>query len=236
MALFATPDAAADAATRMHMAVNALPAVGDHKLAVRIGFHSGPVIQRDKDVFGDTVNLAARLVEQATKGQVLTSSDTVSLLSPAVRNNIRRLYDITVKGKANDVALCELLWQKSPDITQLPLGQSELKRPQSCIRIRYRGRELVCRRRVEWITIGRDPSSVFVISDVLGSRQHCVIERRQDRFWVRDYSSNGTYVTVEGQNTESMLRREELSLHGHGWLAFGQPKSKAVDLLEYWCE
>ena len=52
------------------------------KLGVRIGFHHGPVLQRDDDVFGDTVNLAARLVAQAKKGEIILSTETAALLGP----------------------------------------------------------------------------------------------------------------------------------------------------------
>ena len=65
MILVAVPDAAADASVAIHTAVNDFPAVSAVKLAVGIGFHYGPVIQKETDVFGDTVNLAARLGEQA---------------------------------------------------------------------------------------------------------------------------------------------------------------------------
>src|SRR5437879_1664269 len=68
MVLFPSPDAAAGAASEMHATIEQLPEVGGTKLGVRIGFHSGPVIQRDNDVFGDTGNLAARPVERAGQG------------------------------------------------------------------------------------------------------------------------------------------------------------------------
>src|SRR5437773_1118248 len=45
MMLFDTPDGAASAATQMHAAVEALPQVAGTKLAVQVGFHSGPVYQ-----------------------------------------------------------------------------------------------------------------------------------------------------------------------------------------------
>src|SRR5437667_359596 len=80
MVLFPTPDAAVQAAAKMHASINALPAVGDTKLGVHVGFHSGPVIQVEKDVLGDTVKLAAKLVEQAQKGQTITSQQTAALL------------------------------------------------------------------------------------------------------------------------------------------------------------
>src|ERR1035437_9098433 len=78
MAVFPTPDAAAIAASNMQYAIDALPPVGATKLGVRIGFHCGPVIQSDNDIFGDTVNLAARLVEQAGRSQIIISRETRS--------------------------------------------------------------------------------------------------------------------------------------------------------------
>src|SRR2546429_9930331 len=80
MVLFPSPDAAARAATRMHAAVESLPVVGSNKLALRIGFHTGPVVQRDNDIFGDTVNVASRLADQAVRGPILTSPGTAALL------------------------------------------------------------------------------------------------------------------------------------------------------------
>jgi adenylate cyclase len=235
MALFATPDHAADAAMRMDSAMDALPKVGGQKLTVRIGFHAGPVIQRENDVFGDTVNLASRLTEQATKEQVLTTADTVSLLSPALKNTTRRLYDITIRGKLEDIALCELLWRTSPDITQFPVGPFAVKPTNLRLRLLYQGKELVLKRRVESITLGRDPSCTFVIADPMASRHHCIIERRQDKFVLADHSSNGSYVTSESDGTQTVLRREELALRGHGRLSFGHCSGESEDVLEYWC-
>src|SRR5258708_17383003 len=85
MALFSSPDAAAGAASEMHAAIEQLPEVGGTKLGVRVGFHSGPVIQRDDDVFGDTVNMAARLVEQAAERPIMISHETAELLNPACK-------------------------------------------------------------------------------------------------------------------------------------------------------
>src|SRR5256886_17155511 len=99
MALFPSPDAAAGAASEMHATIEQLPEVGGAKLGVRVGFHSGPVIQREDDVFGDTVNMAARLVEQAGKGQIIISHETAERVSPAVRVVTRPLYPVPGKGK-----------------------------------------------------------------------------------------------------------------------------------------
>jgi class 3 adenylate cyclase/YHS domain-containing protein len=44
-----------------------------HFPGVRVGIHYGPVVERNGDVFGATVNVAARLTAHAHVGQLLTS-------------------------------------------------------------------------------------------------------------------------------------------------------------------
>jgi adenylate cyclase len=235
MALFPTAGTAADAAARMQGAVESLAEMGGPALGARIAFHAGPVIQHDNDIFGDSVNIAARLMEQATKGQVLTTAETVEFLSTALRNSTRRLYDITVKGKEEQISLCEYLWRKSPDITDFSALTSVLKAPRAGLRLKYRGKDFIRRRREESITIGRDVGCQLVVADAKASRQHCVIERRGQKFILRDHSTNGTYVAVEGEE-EIVLRREEFTLRRHGWIAFGQPRAETPDVVEYFCE
>lgn len=236
MALFPSADHAAEAATRMQCAVNGLPPVEGQKLALRIAFHAGPVVQRGDDVFGDTVNLASRLVAQATKGQVLTSAQTVRKLTPMLRTSTRQLYEITVRGKASEVALCELLWSKSPDITDFPLADTSGGKRKPQLRLKLGNQEVIRRRLVETITMGRDPESTFAIDDPAVSRRHCVIERTQQHFVLRDHSANGTFVSFTGDHGEIALRREELVLRGHGWITLGQPRSLGQHAIEYFCE
>jgi hypothetical protein len=72
-----------------------------------------------------------------------------------------------------------------------------------------------------------------VIDDDMASRQHCTVERRGDKYVLKDHSTNGTYVTLEG-DTEIFLQREELTLPKHGWIAFGQPRVGA-EVVEFFC-
>jgi adenylate cyclase len=48
---------------------------------LRIGVHSGPAAQRDHDWYGATVNVAARLADSATAGEILMSLRTRDLLA-----------------------------------------------------------------------------------------------------------------------------------------------------------
>src|SRR5947199_214490 len=70
------------------------------------------------------------------------------------------------------------------------------------------------------LTLGRDLQCDMVIGDRMASRMHARIERRRDKFVLVDQSSNGTYVTVDGEK-EILVRREELVLRGRGQICFG---------------
>jgi len=235
MVLFPTPDAAASAATRMHTAVESLPVVGNNKLALRIGFHTGPVVQRDNDVFGDTVNVASRLADEAVRGQILTSEETAALLNPFIRNWTRRLYPIQIRGKSGEITLCEVIWRQSPDVTEVARTGAAPRQARIALRVIYHGEEVLRRRRNDAVMVGRGADCELVIVDPKASRQHCTIERRQDRFVLQDHSTNGTYVTVEGER-EILLQREDLTLRNHGWIAFGQSRTNTSDVVEYFCE
>ena len=52
---------------------------------------------------------------------------------------------------------------------------------------------------------------------------------------LQDHSTIGTYVTADGER-EILLQREDLTLRGHGWIAFGQPRASTTDVVEYLCE
>lgn len=236
MAVFPGPDAAVAAAAEMQAKAEALPEVAGTKIGLRIGFHHGPVLQQDNDVFGDTVNLAARLVAQAQKSEIITSTETTSQLTPVFRGMVRQLHTITVRGKTEEVELAEIVWRSDVDATTFVRNRAKPRAAASAsIRLRYKNRELVRRREGDSITIGRDAGCGLVIDDEMASRQHCTVERRGDKFVLRDHSTNGTYVTLE-DDTEILLQREELTLRKHGWLTFGQPRSGTSEVVEFSCE
>ena len=235
MSTFPDASSAAGAAIEMQNAIDELPPVANTKIGVRIGFHFGPMVERDNDVFGDSVNLAARLAGLASKGQIMTSRETVEMMTPLMRSSSRRLYSIEVKGKATPVDLYEILWQQSEDQTTLATNRSMVKQKLTTLRLKYLEQEIVLEGAKTSVMLGRDKAGDLVIIDRMASRQHGKIERRLDKFVLADHSANGTYVTVEGES-EVVLRRAEFSLRGHGWISFGQPRATATETVEFYCE
>jgi class 3 adenylate cyclase len=235
MSSFPTADAAADAAIEMQLAINEMPPVGNTQIGIRIGFNHGPVVERDGDVFGDAVNLAARLAGVATKGQIITARDTVMLMSPMLKSSTRAITTIQVKGKAQEIQVYELMWQQSEDMTTLASHKSVYKPKNAKLRLLVQGNDVILSTERPAVALGRDQSADLVIKERMASRAHGKIERRLDKFILTDHSANGTFITIEGDK-EIVLRREEFTLRGHGWIAFGQSRATATDVVEFFCE
>jgi len=235
MSQFPTADAAADAAIEMQLAIAELPPVGKTQLGIRIGFNHGPIVEREGDVFGDAVNLASRLSHVATKGQIITARETVMMMSPMLKSSTRPITTIQVKGKAQEIQVYELMWQQSEDATTMASHKSVFKPRNAALRLKVQGAEVVLSSERPMVALGRDQAADLVIRERMASRAHGKIERRLDKFILTDHSANGTFVTVEGDR-EIVLRREEFTLRGHGWIAFGQSRSTATDVVEFFCE
>ena len=235
MATFPSADAAADAAIEIQSAISELKPVGNSKIGIRIGFNWGPIVEADGDIFGDAVNVASRLSHVAVKGQIITARDTVMLMSPMLKSATRKITNIQIKGKAAEVEVYELMWQQSEDATTMAASRSIYKPKKTTLRLVLQGQEHLLSDELTAVSMGRDATAELVIKDRMASRSHGKIERRLDKFVLTDHSANGTFVMVDGDK-EVVLRREEFTLRGRGWICFGQSKTTASDILEYFCE
>ncbi|MGH8799555.1 MAG: adenylate/guanylate cyclase domain-containing protein [Casimicrobiaceae bacterium] len=228
LATFPTPDAAAQAAIEIQMRVSAQRTSRGTPIAMHIGFHAGPTIEDAGDVFGDAVNVAARMTSFATGGQIFTTAQTVAELSPVLRGRTRDHAAQTLKGKERDVALFEVLWQDSED--ELTSMSPRLALAPAMVKLVHGLRKIELGEAHSVLTLGRDLQSDVVIADRKASRMHARIERRRDKFVFIDHSSNGSWITFEGE-PEVMIRREELMLRARGRVSFGH--AYADDPAEY---
>jgi len=207
------------AATDMQLKVASLPAVSNVKRAIRVGFHVGPVIEENSDVFGDTVNMAARMAGLARGMQIITTLATVERLSPALRSSTRQIAALSVKGKGDDIEVCEIIWQAGEDLTMATVSIARALM-QTRLHLTHGASELVVEQANATVLLGRDAGCQIVLADRKASRVHARIERRRDKFFLVDQSSNGTFVTFSGE-PEIVLRREEVMLRGQGRIVFG---------------
>jgi adenylate cyclase len=73
--------------------------------AAHAGIHSGPVIERDGDVFGTTVNVASRIANHAPAGTILVS-EPVALGCPDRTDRFEPLGDVPISGLVDTMRLC----------------------------------------------------------------------------------------------------------------------------------
>jgi class 3 adenylate cyclase/CHAT domain-containing protein/Tfp pilus assembly protein PilF len=131
MASFAEPPAAVQAAIAMQRALR------DHnrgrelaqQIRVRIGINSGQALVETQDVFGDVVNVAARVEACALPEQILISNHTYERLPASIP--CRLLGAAEVQGKVTPVELYEVHWdeRKTFQETVLLRGPGVMARP-----------------------------------------------------------------------------------------------------------
>ncbi|MGO4327171.1 adenylate/guanylate cyclase domain-containing protein [Cupriavidus sp. 2TAF22] len=232
MVVFASAEQAMQAALDMQVAVSELPPIAGVPMSVHIGFHHGQVLSDESgDVFGDTVNLAARLSKLASRGQIITSRTSVERLPERLRQMTRYLYPIQVRGKEPPVDLFEAIWQQNADMTVMAVASPRALRS-ALLTLRYRETLLEMNATSTPVSIGRDSAMNIVVADRQASRFQATVESRAGRYVLTDRSSNGTHVTIDGED-EFVLRRDEVALRGHGWITFGQSMESAGERVEF---
>lgn len=237
MVTLATADAAAAAACDMHEALEDRNEHDPAKTAVsvRIGLFHGPVITDTEDIYGDTVNIAARMVQQAKARQTVLPRSTAAMLSEAFRRSTRFIDYATIRGKG-EVELVELLWEHD-DLTLMAGKEQALDasaNPGGRLRVRYGECEVVLDASRTVLVLGRNRVCNLRIDEPLASRQHIRIERRNDRFFLVDQSTNGTWLQ-QTDGSEHFIRRSEYPLIDAGRISLGRrlddERAKTVEFL-----
>jgi len=110
---FATPLDGVNAAIELQKLVTEenLVVAREHELLLRIGIHFGQVLQDEKVVTGDSVNLCARLMEHASPGEIVLTRSVFFQLANNHRLLCRPLKAARLKGFADPVDLYRLDWR-----------------------------------------------------------------------------------------------------------------------------
>lgn len=223
MCTFSTAEEAAHACSDMHESMDEVNAnIRDGTvIAIRVGMHYGPAILEGGDVFGDAVNLAARMTAQAKANQIITTLSTVDKLSPVLRASTRFIDHAPIKGKQEDIDIYEIIWQEE-DVTRMATGMMDAKKaPEVRLRLQYSDTEIVINRQRSSVMMGRSKDCDLPINEKLASRQHVRIELRRDKFFIIDQSTNGTHVRLDN-GEDAFLRREEMPITGNGRISLGK--------------
>jgi len=163
------------------------------------------------------------MTSQAKAKQIITTLSTVERLSPEWQAVARQIDIATVRGKADEVVLFEVLWQPEEATSMLPTvghGRKTGARPKR-LSLRYQGREVTVGDGRKSATLGRAEENDVVVKGNLISRVHARVEASRDKFTLVDESTNGTFVQTNA-GEEIFVRRDSTQLTGEGVIGLGR--------------
>lgn len=230
MATFGTVDEAMGASVMMQSRITTVgKKEGGIPVQIRIGCHFGPVVQEQNDIFGAAVHTANRMTSQAKAGQIVISGSTVEHMSTELRNQARQIDVATVRGRLDEVALFELVWQPDEATSMLPTIEWETRSHRaSKLLLNFRDKTLEVSDKRKSINIGRADDNDLVIKGNLISRIHAKIEMRRGKFMLVDQSTNGTFLQ-SAQGQEIFVRRDSMVLGDEGTIGLGRTEAPDSD-------
>ena len=210
-------------------------------VSIRIGMQYGSTILENDDIFGDTVNVAARIASMAKARQILCTQEIAFMLKNQDLASTMRPYDrLRVKGRNEQLDVYLVAWEQDGDITNMA-NVSSFTNPArydqaSKLILRYEGDSRNLFPDMDPFIMGRGKDCDLVVKGDLISRHHSRIEHRRGKFVIADQSTNGTFLrTSEGQDI--FLRREEFALFGSGVISLGKKVDlKDENLIHFLCE
>ena len=239
MSTFPTADDAMAAAAQMQARLSADPGDDDDHIpvSIRIGCHWGPVVQEQNDIFGAAVHTANRMTSQAKAKQIVMSGVTVEQMTEEWAAQTRQIDIATVRGRLDEVALFELLWQPDEATSMVPTLELKSKKKNGTrLVLRFRDTKVEVTDQKTHINMGRGDENDLVVKGNLISRVHARIEKRRGKFMLIDQSTNGTFLqTIKGE--ETFVRRDSTQLVGEGIIGLGRVAKEGTALaIHYICE
>jgi adenylate cyclase len=209
-------------------AINIQDELRDGPLRLKIGLHIGPVIRADDDVYGDTVNVAARVLARSGPGEILMSGSCAERLRPEERATVRLLDTTAVKGRPEALEIYSYIG----DATNVTIIVPSAKREAGvALVLMHRANEVRLEATGAPLLMGRDATCGLVIDSELASRRHATIEVQRTSFVLTDHSSNGTFVVPDQSGIPQFLRREAVHLAGSGVISVGMAADQNADNL-----
>jgi class 3 adenylate cyclase len=239
MSTFPTVDDAMGAASQMQARISEENS-GDGRIPVtiRIGCHFGPVVQERNDIFGAAVHTANRMTSQAKARQIVISGATVDRMGDEWRAQTRQIDVATVRGRLDEVALFELVWQPEEATSMLPTIEWENRARGNASRVvlSFRDQTVVVNDQRKNINLGRADDNDLVVKGNLISRIHARVERRRGKFLLVDQSTNGTFLQ-NARGEETFVRRDSTELTGEGTIGLGRVAKPGTPLaIHFVCE
>ncbi len=231
MCLFPSSELAIEAANKMHEYTE-FESFHDskQKISIRVGAHIGTVIHSDGDIYGDTVNVSARIAALARPGKTIISAQTFETLPAEMQSFCRNRTTTYLKGKQEPVDVYDVVWEQNDQLTCIVASPNQTPDINQ-LTLTYKNQQQVLT--ANSLKIGRGLECDLIIEATQASRFHCEIRRNSsNKFSLIDTSTNGTYILQN--NVELKFHNEMVPLHNSGVLSLGQnAKSNEQHLIHF---
>ena len=229
MAVFADAAKAVAAADAMHETLDRLsrkapaPGVpeGLRALRLQVALARGEVVEMNADVFGDAVNVAARLLDHAGDNETLLTAEVLSGLTQGQRQRFRDLDRMYLRGRVEPVQVYVKGGRRGSEGVATQFGDMAPASEPDGIRLTWGQQGRAFEGAQLPVILGRSPQATFCIDDSRVSRQHARIDWHGGAFQLIDLSYNGTYVRFSNDGNVMSLRRGACTLHGNGSIGLG---------------
>ncbi len=203
---------------------------------IRVGFHYGNVLCEANDVFGDTVNVAARVAGSARTDQIMTTQAVYDALPPALKSEAHQVMSAEFKGKQEKYPIYLVVWEEdNRERTRFiapPQPLTELDSHQLTLRYNnqvFKIKTIHCK----GVVLGRSNDCDIIVSNGFASRQHVRVEPRFGKFYIVDQSTNGTFIRIRNRQVLHITREEKI-LEDAGFISLGQNSfDNTSQLIEY---
>ncbi|MEE9318971.1 MAG: adenylate/guanylate cyclase domain-containing protein [Granulosicoccus sp.] len=207
----------------------------DSLMSVRVGFHFGEVIPDKGDIYGNAVNIAARVASFAKAEEIYTTEDSVEQLSIPMRSSTTFLDRIDFKGVLEPIRVYRVNWADEAPDTKIAGATSLTSRYATAfiLDVMIGARHLRVDPGNPKLSFGRSVENDVVVNNDSTSRNHAAIEFYHGKYRLRDSSTNGTYIVRGGRKSE-FIRREESVLEHFGSIGFGwDPTRVRADTISF---
>lgn len=241
IATFDSTDAAVEAAKAMMQAM-ARPFSGIKEIKeipyihIHIGIHRGSVVLENGDIFGDAVNISARVLDYANPRQIVATRAAMEGLTEPGSHPHRFLGSICVKNISNAIDLIEVVFEPRDLTAVLDTRKLADAACASCLHLNWRDQLLVVDGDRPVVSVGREEYNDLVIPYAWISRTHAYIENRNGVFIIHDKSTNGTFLYTEAAEAVWINKGEQV-LYGQGRIIFGRQRGhgQAEELSDCLC-
>jgi serine/threonine protein kinase/AAA+ ATPase superfamily predicted ATPase len=130
MASFDIPEKSCECAVKMHevLATENRSKAEDDQVSIRIALHFGKGVIEKGDVYGDVVNVAARVEKHTEADQIMMSQALYEKIKNSVTYKCINTGSVSLKGKAEPIQLFQMLWTDQPvvHVTEIEESASDI--------------------------------------------------------------------------------------------------------------